>query len=586
MAVNPIIIDVSLALGSKEMMTAYLSQDRKLISLIKKYRSYNKEYYIQHRGWLRVSPTPYPPQSEINIKTQQLIGDSEVVQEACGLSPVEVLHFDFLLFGISRMFREFMRKYQNEREKFQRIEELMLQRGNPFSSLITCALKCGFQKPEVDLGFITEPIRKRVTKNCITLVQILQRADSFEKLQPSTVARKLFGRDFPSSIEVQWTDNAFEALEDWLGQEWVCKKSTRRLATTGSRLPWNKNESGGHEEHILESTPPRTCSLPRLTLTPANGKHWFMYGRHLILLIREEREDTWGRSRSLHLKCFGWDGFILRKILHAARLRHAELDENKTAVYHARYTQKSIGWTRLSGQGIRPLSTVIMDPSLQNRLIKDIDGYLRPETKMWHNRRGIPYRQGYLFEGPPGTGKTSLCIALAGRFKLKIYILNLSGIADVALNDLMSSLPERCILLLEDIDSQKITNPRTAEPDNSATGQRLTLSGLLNAMDGVIASEGRILIMTTNHKNKLDPALIRPGRVDMTVSFEYPDSDGIKRLFFLMYAEHPVEEQEEKREQQLQHASPQCQICPKLLPFPPANIPRNDIPGCTSNSRK
>ncbi|EED14480.1 mitochondrial chaperone bcs1, putative [Talaromyces stipitatus ATCC 10500] len=377
-----------------------------------------------------------------------------------------------------------------------------------------------------------------------------------------------------SRIEVRWTDNIFEALEDFLAQEWVCKMSTHRLATTGSRLPWNKNEPNSHEEHVMGTTPPRTCSLPSLTLTPANGNHWFIYEGRLILLEREEREDAWERSQSLHLMCFGWDGSILRKILHAARLRHAELDENKTAVYRAQSNNKSIAWTRASGQGIRELSTVIMDPDLQKKFIEDIDGYLQPETRRWHTERGIPYRRGYLFEGPPGTGKTSLCIAVAGLFKLKIYILNLNNIAEDDLNNLISSLPQQCILLLEDVDSQKITNSRTTEPDNSfTTFQRLSLSGLLNAIDGVIASEGRILIMTTNHKDKLDPALIRPGRVDMTISFEYPDFDSIKRLFLLMYAEYPVEE---KKEQQ-QPASSQCQFCPRLQPSPPANIPGNNI---------
>jgi mitochondrial chaperone BCS1 len=383
---------------------------------------------------------------------------------------------------------------------------------------------------------------------------------------------------FMSSIEVQWTDIAFEALEGFLSQEWVCKLSTHRLATTGSRLPWDKNESGGHEEHVLESTPPRTCTLPRLTLTPANGRHWFVYERRFILLVREEREDTWGRSRSLHLKCFGWDGFVLRKILHVARLRHAELDENKTAVYHAQYNQKSIGWARTSGQGIRDVSTVVMPSGQQNQIIEDVDFYLRPGTKLWYNQRGIPYRRGYLFEGPPGTGKTSLCIALAGRFKLKIYILNLNNTSDDDLQSLMSSLPERCILLLEDIDTQKITNLRTAEPGNSATDRRLTLSGLLNAIDGVIANEGRILIMTTNHRNKLDPALIRPGRVDMTITFENPDTDSIKRLFCLMYAEYRAEEQEEKKQHQQPPALPQCPMCPKLLASPPANTAHNETP--------
>ncbi|KAF4999102.1 hypothetical protein F66182_16285 [Fusarium sp. NRRL 66182] len=221
-----------------------------------------------------------------------------------------------------------------------------------------------------------------------------------------------------------------------------------------------------------------------------------------------------------------------------------------------------------------------MSSALIKDIIEDLERFLRPETKLWHNQRGIPYRYGILFEGPPGTGKTSLCIALAGRFKLKIFILNLSNITDSELQGLMSSLPEQCILLLEDIDSQKITNVRAAEPDAGKPLQPLlTLSGLLNAIDGVTASEGRILIMTTNLRDKLDDALTRPGRVDKTITFELPDSDGIKRLFFLMYSEYQVKDQEkeEETEQQQRHASPPCRICPALVPSPPGNISHNVI---------
>jgi chaperone BCS1 len=131
--------------------------------------------------------------------------------------------------------------------------------------------------------------------------------------------------------------------------------------------------------------------------------------------------------------------------------------------------------------------------------------------------RGIPYRRGYLLYGLPGSGKSSFIQALAGELDFGIALVNLSerGVTDDRLASLMTSLPARTLLLLEDADAA-FTNRRQAESDGYS-GSTVTFSGLLNALDGVAAGEERIAFLTTNHIERLDPALIRPGRVDMTV---------------------------------------------------------------------
>ncbi|KIM96235.1 hypothetical protein OIDMADRAFT_78270, partial [Oidiodendron maius Zn] len=153
----------------------------------------------------------------------------------------------------------------------------------------------------------------------------------------------------------------------------------------------------------------------------------------------------------------------------------------------------------------------------KRELLDDIKDFLDPVTQQWYSDRDSPYRRDYLLYGPPGTGKSSLSSAIAGHCGLNIYILNLSTISEAILKRLFDSLPSRCILLLEDIDA--VSSNRDAETEDSHRmsklgGVKVSLSSILNVIDGVGSQEGRILIMTTNHITRLDEAIIRPGRVD------------------------------------------------------------------------
>lgn len=107
-----------------------------------------------------------------------------------------------------------------------------------------------------------------------------------------------------------------------------------------------------------------------------------------------------------------------------------------------------------------------------------------------------------------GTGKSSLVEAIAGECGLPIYVVPLGGsMTDDVLQDMISDVQPGGVLLLEDIDA--------VAPDRDADARGVTLSGLLNALDGLRAAEGVLVFMTTNHPERLDPALVRPGRVDV-----------------------------------------------------------------------
>jgi mitochondrial chaperone BCS1 len=159
--------------------------------------------------------------------------------------------------------------------------------------------------------------------------------------------------------------------------------------------------------------------------------------------------------------------------------------------------------------------------------VADINKFL--ESAQWYVDKGVPYRRGYLFYGPPGTGKTSFTEVIAGVMGMDVCYLNLGSenLDDDSVNTALNTAPPRSIILLEDIDALFVG--REAVTKN--TQKQISFSGLLNALDGVRSQEGRIVFMTTNHPEKLDPALMRPGRADFHALINYGSYDQMRRMF-------------------------------------------------------
>jgi mitochondrial chaperone BCS1 len=135
-------------------------------------------------------------------------------------------------------------------------------------------------------------------------------------------------------------------------------------------------------------------------------------------------------------------------------------------------------------------------------------------------------------EGVPGSGKTSLIIALAGELGVNVYSLNLGDpqLTDGALSTLLADAKQGSFILLEDIDAAFTKREKGKDSENG-----VTFSGLLNALDGAASKEGSVVFMTTNHKDVLDPALIRPGRADVHVQFDYATTEQAYRLFLQFF---------------------------------------------------
>ncbi|ODQ66688.1 mitochondrial chaperone BCS1 [Nadsonia fulvescens var. elongata DSM 6958] len=269
-------------------------------------------------------------------------------------------------------------------------------------------------------------------------------------------------------------------------------------------------------------------------LVPGPGKHLIKY-QGAYMLVKRERSgrlmdmNSGTPFETITLTTLYRDRNLFTSMLQEAQERAQKMQEGKTVIY----TSYGPEW-RPFGQPRkkRPLDSVILGENVKENVLKDVTDFLG--SSKWYYDRGIPYRRGYLLYGPPGSGKSSFIQALAGELDYNICILNLSEmmLTDDRLNHLMNHCPERSILLLEDIDSAFNERKQVADQGYNSG---VTFSGLLNALDGVASAEERLIFMTTNHPEKLDPALIRPGRIDYKEILDNASEDQVRRMFLRFY---------------------------------------------------
>ncbi|OJD22506.1 hypothetical protein ACJ73_06149 [Blastomyces percursus] len=266
----------------------------------------------------------------------------------------------------------------------------------------------------------------------------------------------------------------------------------------------------------------------------------FLFGGSVFQFRRMERSFEFYSEERYSLRVLGWSCKPIERLLAEARSRHISKSKSKITIFSPGgkpVRQTKIPWWPVKSTSRRSLESISLAKGRKEEVRNDMYSFLNARSAYAKTER--PYRRGYLFNGPPGTGKTSLALALAGKFGLDIYTLSLTGqnMTDDELQWLCSHLPRRCILLIEDIDSAGINREETraTQQDSTRQNNQVSLSGLLNAIDGVSSSDGRILVMTTNCRDQLDAALIRPGRVDMEVEFTLASKEQIKSIFQHMY---------------------------------------------------
>ncbi|KAI0314189.1 P-loop containing nucleoside triphosphate hydrolase protein [Amylostereum chailletii] len=381
----------------------------------------------------------------------------------------------------------------------------------------------------------------------------------------SSSAWSSFVNSFFLTAHFSEEDMPYDWLMLWLSRRPEWQRSREFETTTNSSSPGfygyreGDNTFGDDAEDEEENLSGKRRT--RVVFQPtADTTHTIFYRGHWLRVRRSRKSNGY---ELLSISVVARNNTILKQLVLQAKKEYEAEAVHRIQIYFA----DSYGsWRWTDSRHKRPISSIVLNPGVKEMLVSDTKDFLKSEK--WYADRGIPFRRGYLLYGVPGSGKSSLIHAIAGELTLDIYVVSLSSswINDSTLTTLMGRVPSRCIVLLEDLDAaftrsvtredkkkaKKATNEaKAAESDDETTssstshrGRRkatkadnlsevntLTLSGLLNALDGVAASEGRILFATTNHLERLDPALCRPGRMDVWIEFKNASKWQAKALF-------------------------------------------------------
>lgn len=334
-------------------------------------------------------------------------------------------------------------------------------------------------------------------------------------------------RKFAYSVTISESDHLYQDVHDWLLSVFPHEKH-RSLTVSSHR-------SRSYDSVEPESVPGKMEKVNPLQVRFNDKRARILeIGPHRVEVMLVE-PDTSEKSAKFFERNQVFNDIVFTMYSYEAQqavIRQLEkLNQARATTRKAvlKMTTSWGDWRTRSDLPPRTMDSVNLPKEQKDRIIADLGGFLEAEDR--YNRLAIPWHRGYMFYGPPGTGKTSLVKALANHFNLDLWYISLSDLsAESSLLQLIGGVGPRSMLLLEDIDTVKITHDR----DSSESG-KISTGSLLNTLDGVATPHGLITVMTTNRFDILDPALKRAGRMDLIEELGYPTKSTVREMFEHFY---------------------------------------------------
>ncbi|EPY35360.1 mitochondrial chaperone BCS1 [Angomonas deanei] len=376
------------------------------------------------------------------------------------------------------------------------------------------------------------------------IVFILSATWEVIKTQKPVVLEKI-KNTFMTTLEVRTSQEEFAMIVDWMARQPEgshCRNITLK--------PIAVQDENRQERVFNSSLTKEQDEESRAALVPGYGVHLFRFNG-VRLWVRRDMDASKQRFAAtnmdrendvLTLTFFTRDRRVVESFLTEVRSSWKRHVQNKVQIYHAVHSE----WRLLTEKSRRPLDTLYL-PESTTKLVEETKRFF--DMKDLYLQLGIPWRRGYLLEGPPGTGKSSFVHALAGELCLPVHILSLQNawMDDTTLLRCVSQLPPKCILLIEDIENAVRHSADDPTEIGGSKQAGVSMSALLNALDGITTSQGRLLIMTSNNTAKipLPEALLRPGRIDRRIEFTSLGASDYSRMHLTF--KRVVEEWSKKR---------------------------------------
>ncbi|KAJ3724215.1 P-loop containing nucleoside triphosphate hydrolase protein [Lentinula guzmanii] len=333
-------------------------------------------------------------------------------------------------------------------------------------------------------------------------------------------------------------DPTYEWILHFLNDQEVWRRAREfEVSTKSSSRKWGITT--GRTSEFVQYVP--TYARPQI----------FRWNGHWLEITRAKPETHFGLFgqpvlghppglSTMFVTVYTLDMSVMSAIVEEARKRYVEVSK-PDVIIHMASNHHGGTWDRAKRQRRRPFNSIILQEGVLDSLLQDTKEFFKTES--WYTERGIPHRRGYLLYGPPGSGKSSTICALAGELGMEMYSLSLASdyIDDSYFQRAAASMPKNSIFVIEDIDCVMPSWNDTGEDvpqmisrrpwEIPFSRSRVTLSTLLNVIDGVGSEEGRLFFTTTNHIDRLDPALIRPGRIDRKIPYYLATKEQAAALF-------------------------------------------------------
>lgn len=277
-------------------------------------------------------------------------------------------------------------------------------------------------------------------------------------------------------------------------------------------------------------------------LTPTVGRQPFVYqGKFGWFSVVEHRpenisDSTTGTRHQVSVRLFTRKRAVLESL--AATLNEKPVEDSYRSIFSTGEGGLGGVMTFIQHNPSKGLDSVILDADVKKQLLERIAFFTN--NRQWYVDRGIPYKLCILLYGPPGTGKTSLAKAISQQMDKHVYVASPITERTFSIGMRSSAMEEgHLVMVLEEIDSVFSQDVVVSDAGSSDTVKKkqspISRTTLLGVLDGCMTPDGMVVIMTTNHPEKLDPALVRPGRVDISLHIEAFDAGQAMQMARKLY---------------------------------------------------